>query len=86
MLSFGADSFFLRRSQKAYVLKNFNALVAIIAGLLCDKVGRRPLFIASTIGMFVFWVLQTACFALYSEKGDIKAAHTFIAMICECPR
>ena len=33
--------------------------------------------------MFVFWVLQTACFALYSETGNIAAAHTFIAMICE---
>ena len=34
-------------------------------------------------GMFVFWTLQTVCFALYSERGDIKAAHTFIAMICK---
>ena len=31
----------------------------------------------------MFWVLQTACFALYSETGNIAAAHTFIAMICE---
>ena len=37
-------------------------------------------------GMFVFWVLQTACFALYSETGNIAAAHTFIAMICEWSR
>ena len=36
--------------------------------------------------MFVFWVLQTACFALYSETGNIAAAHTFIAMICEWSR
>ncbi|KAI0762183.1 general substrate transporter [Trametes elegans] len=63
------------------ILNIYNFIIAIIAGLLCDKIGRRPLFIASTIGMFVFWVLQTACFALYSEKGDIRAAHTFIAMI-----
>ena len=34
-------------------------------------------------GMFVFWTLQTVCFALYSERGDLAAAHTFIAMICE---
>ncbi|OSC96750.1 general substrate transporter [Trametes coccinea BRFM310] len=62
-------------------LNIYNFIIAIVAGLLCDKIGRRPLFIASTIGMFVFWVLQTACFALYSEKGNITAAHTFIAMI-----
>ncbi|KAM5536734.1 hypothetical protein V8D89_009661 [Ganoderma adspersum] len=63
------------------ILNIYNFIIAIIAGLLCDKIGRRPLFIASTIGMFVFWVLQTACFALYSETGNIAAAHTFIAMI-----
>ncbi|RPD54434.1 general substrate transporter [Lentinus tigrinus ALCF2SS1-7] len=63
------------------ILNIYNFIIAIIAGLLCDKVGRRPLFIASTIGMFVFWVLQTACFALYSKTGNIAAAHTFIAMI-----
>ena len=40
MLSFGADGFFLRRSQKAYVLKNFNALVAIIAGLRSEWVAK----------------------------------------------
>ncbi|KAH9892420.1 hexose transporter [Cubamyces lactineus] len=62
-------------------LNIYNFIIAIVAGLLCDKIGRRPLFIVSTIGMFVFWVLQTACFALYSVKGDIAAAHTFIAMI-----
>ena len=33
--------------------------------------------------MFVFYVLQTACFALYSEHGNLAAAHTFIAMICK---
>ncbi|CAL1706001.1 unnamed protein product [Somion occarium] len=63
------------------ILNIFNFVIAILAGLLCDKIGRRPLFIASTIGMFVFWTLQTACFALYSEKGNVAAGHTFIAMI-----
>ncbi|KAH9859167.1 hexose transporter [Lenzites betulinus] len=62
-------------------LNIYNFIIAIIASLLCDKIGRRPLFVASTIGMFVFWVLQTACFALYSEHGNLVAAHTFIAMM-----
>lgn len=34
------------------------------------------------VGMFIFWVLQTACFGLYSTTGNLAAAHTFIAMIC----
>ena len=39
-------------------------------------------------GMFIFWTLQTACFALYSTTGNTHAAHTVIAMICTstlCP-
>lgn len=34
-------------------------------------------------GMLVFWTLQTICFALNSENNDKKAAHAFIAFICE---
>lgn len=33
--------------------------------------------------MFVFWVLQTACFGVYSTTGNLAAGHTFIAMICK---
>ena len=32
------------------ILNIYNFIIAIVAGLLCDKVGRRPLFIASTVG------------------------------------
>ncbi|KAK7692115.1 hypothetical protein QCA50_003734 [Cerrena zonata] len=73
------------------ILNIYNFIIAIIAGLLCDKIGRRPMFLASTIGMFVFWTLQTACYAVYSVRGDKAAAHAFIAMIflfyafCEYP-
>jgi len=63
------------------ILNIYNFIIAVTAGLLCDRIGRRRLFIISTIGMFVFYVLQTICFALYSERNDLKAAHTFIAMI-----
>ena len=46
----------------------------------------EPFLILS--GMFVFWTLQTVCFALYSRTGSTIAAHTVIAMICTwtpCP-
>ena len=32
------------------ILNIYNFIIAISAGLLCDKAGRRPLFLASTIG------------------------------------
>ncbi|KAJ8463128.1 hypothetical protein ONZ45_g17696 [Pleurotus djamor] len=63
------------------ILNIYNFFVAIIAGLLCDRVGRRRLFMISTIGMVVFWTLQTICFALYAEHGLTKAGHAVIAMI-----
>jgi len=63
------------------VLNIFNFIVAMIAGSLCERVGRRRLFLTSTIGMFVFWTLQTACFGLYSTTGNTYAAHAVIGMI-----
>ncbi|KDQ55623.1 hypothetical protein JAAARDRAFT_195461 [Jaapia argillacea MUCL 33604] len=63
------------------ILSIWNFCVCVIASLLCDKVGRRGLFLVSTFGMLVFWTLQTVCFSLYSEHGNAAAGHTFIAMI-----
>ena len=68
-------------------------LVRLQFNLMCTLtlINDDPLFLFGpipvfpTTGMFVFWTLQTVCFALYSEHGDIKAAHTFIAMICKPP-
>ncbi|KAF9050548.1 general substrate transporter [Panaeolus papilionaceus] len=62
-------------------LNIFNFIIAIVAGFLCDKVGRRPLFLISCGGMLLFWTLQTICFALYAQGGDLNAGHTVIAMI-----
>lgn len=62
-------------------LNIWNFFIAIAAGFLCERVGRRRLFLISASGMVVFWTLQTVCFALYSEKGNKAAANTFIAMI-----
>lgn len=63
------------------ILNIWNFFIAIIAGLLCDKVGRRRLFLISTLGMVLFWTLQTICFSLYSQHQNPAAAHTVIAMI-----
>jgi len=63
------------------VLQIYNFVICVFGSLWCDKIGRRKLFIASTAGMLVCWILETVCFALYSERGTTAAAHTFIAMI-----
>ncbi|KAF8878373.1 general substrate transporter [Gymnopilus junonius] len=63
------------------VLQIYNFCICVFGSLWCDKIGRRKLFLASTGGMLVCWILETACFALYSERGNTAAAHTFIAMI-----
>ncbi|TFK33819.1 general substrate transporter [Crucibulum laeve] len=63
------------------VLQIYNFIICVFASLWCDKIGRRKLFIISTAGMLVTWILETVCFALYSERGNVAAAHTFIAMI-----
>jgi len=63
------------------LLNVFNFLIAIVAGFLCERVGRRRLFLTSTLGMLVFWTLQTACFALYSKTGNTHAAHAVVGMI-----
>ncbi|KAF9000417.1 general substrate transporter [Cyathus striatus] len=63
------------------ILNIYNFFIALFAGLLCDRVGRRRLFLTSTIGMVVFWTLQTICFALYTEHNSKGAGHAVIAMI-----
>lgn len=65
------------------LLNIFNFIVAIIAGFLCERVGRRRLFMTSTIGMLIFWTLQTVCVAVYAHDNNNKAAaHTVVGMIC----
>ncbi|KAF7980377.1 hypothetical protein HWV62_38843 [Athelia sp. TMB] len=67
------------------ILNIFNFLVAVAAGLLCDKVGRRRLFLVSTFGMLFFWSMQTLCFSLYIQFRHVVAGHAMIAMMAYCP-
>ncbi|KIM83444.1 hypothetical protein PILCRDRAFT_444032 [Piloderma croceum F 1598] len=63
------------------ILNIFNFVVAIASSLLCDKVGRRRLFLTSNIGMLLFWTLQTVCFSLYAQHNSVPAGHAVVVMI-----
>ncbi|CAN9372409.1 unnamed protein product [Alternaria alternata] len=56
-------------------------LLACGAALLCEKAGRRRLFLTSTGLMLVFMVLITICSALYSATGSTSAGYAVIVFL-----
>ncbi|GJJ12800.1 hypothetical protein Clacol_007045 [Clathrus columnatus] len=63
------------------ILQIWNLAVSLVASALCERAGRRPLFIISCVGMLVMWTAQTICFAEVSIHNTTPAAHAFIAFI-----
>lgn len=63
------------------ILQIYNMIIAILGGLYCDRIGRRTLFIASNIGMLIFFCMQTICSARYAITGSNAAANAVIAAI-----
>ncbi|KAJ2916549.1 hypothetical protein MD484_g3844, partial [Candolleomyces efflorescens] len=63
------------------ILQIWNMGWALGASFLCERIGRRVLFISSTVGMLVFFTLQTACSAVYANTQNTQAAHAVIAFI-----
>ncbi|KAH9484925.1 Lactose permease [Psilocybe cubensis] len=59
-------------------------IVAVSSGFLCERVGRRPLFLSSCLGLLLTWTLETICFAVYSETGDKAAGNAVVAMMSFC--
>lgn len=62
-------------------LQIFNFIIAFGMCFLVDKVGRRKLFLISTSGMLVSFIVWTICSAQYSASGNKGAANAVIAMI-----
>ncbi|KAF5376001.1 hypothetical protein D9757_008819 [Collybiopsis confluens] len=54
---------------------------ALLASGLIDKLGRRPLFLSSAIGVLLAWIGQTVSFAVFWQQKVPAAAHSLIAFI-----
>jgi sugar porter (SP) family MFS transporter len=56
-------------------------IVSVTFAMLCDKFGRRPLFLAATAGMLLFFTILTICTSVYQNDGSTGAGQAVIAMI-----
>ncbi|OCT44144.1 Lactose permease [Cladophialophora carrionii] len=56
-------------------------IVSCTCALLCDRVGRRPLFLAATLGMLLCFIIWTICSAIYQDTGNKAAGQAVIAFI-----
>jgi hypothetical protein len=63
------------------LLQVWNLCWALLASSLVDKAGRRLLFLTSSIGMLVFFVLQTVSSATFAQTRSQTAAHLDIVFI-----
>lgn len=62
------------------LLQIFNFAAALSAAILVDRLGRRPLFIWSGVGMLVSYIVWTACSAVNNDTGN-KAAG-IVVVVC----
>ncbi|KAK5270509.1 hypothetical protein LTR99_004951 [Exophiala xenobiotica] len=71
--------------NEQFEINGCKTIVSLVVGLsaaaVVDKVGRRPLFLSATCGMFVSFVLWMACSALYDLDGNLAAGKTVIFFI-----
>ncbi|KAF7795673.1 hypothetical protein EIP86_006838 [Pleurotus ostreatoroseus] len=63
------------------ILAIWNLCWASAASFVVERAGRRLLFITSTIGMLIFFSMQTVCSARFAITGSDAAAHAVIAFI-----
>ena len=63
------------------LLQIFNFWAAVSAAFLVDRLGRRTLFIWSSAGMLISFVIWTACSAVFDQYGNKAAGIVVIAFI-----
>ena len=62
------------------LLQIFNFAAALGAAFLVDRLGRRPLFLWSGIGMLISYVVWTACSAVNTNTGSKPAG--IVVVVC----
>lgn len=63
------------------ILQIWNLATAYFGALMCDRAGRRPLFIISAIGMCICFSCWTAAQGVYIKNGSQGAGHAVLAFI-----
>ncbi|KAF5390833.1 hypothetical protein D9757_004450 [Collybiopsis confluens] len=63
------------------ILAIWNLICALVASSMVEKLGRRLMFLVSSIGMLVFFTAQTIAFAQFQIHAQPAAAHSVIAFI-----
>jgi hypothetical protein len=63
------------------ILAIWNLFWAVLAAFLCERLGRRFLFITSASGMLLFFTCQTISIQQYLKTANPAAAHAMIAFI-----
>lgn len=63
------------------LLQVSNYVFSVIAAFMVDLLGRRTLFMWSSIGMFVSIVIWTACSAVFNQTGSVPAGKCVVALI-----
>ena len=59
----------------------YNMIIAVIASLYVEKIGRRTLFLVSNAGMLFGYVLWTIGAGVHANTGDRNAANLVMAAI-----
>ena len=79
LMTLGVDSA-VQRSALNGGLQVWNLLFASLGAYLADRVGRRPLWMLSILGMLVFEVLVTIASALFSSTQSLRMG--YLAVVC----
>jgi len=56
-------------------------IISVSCAMLCDRVGRRPLFLAATSGMLICFISWTICSSVYQNDHNASAGKAVIAFI-----